>query len=267
MLRPAKLLKGYAIGASDGPIGSIDDVLIDDQTWLVRWLVVDTGHILPGHKVLLPPSILGHIDHPGHQISVRLTRQEVKDSPGVETDAAVSRRMEADTYSYYGWSPYWNTGFYFGGFGYAGDLGDLSGRPTALGAAALDHEHHQVDDGDRRLRSVNEIDGYDISATDGKIGHVVDLLIEDGDWGVRYLIVDTQNWWPGRKVLISPRSVASIDWMLRAVSLDVDRDAVKRSPAYDPATVVDRLYESQFHDYYAGLRASTHERPRLVPAR
>jgi hypothetical protein len=259
MLRLAREMKGSSIGASDGPIGTVHDFLFDDQTWLVRWLVVDTGEILPGRRVLLPPSILGHVNHIGHQFSVRLTRQEVKDSPGIETDAPVSRRMEADTYSYYGWSPYWNTGFYFGGYGYAGSLGGLYGRPTALGAAALDHEHDEVDHGDRHLRSVHEIDGYDIAATDGRIGHVADLMVEDGDWGIRYLVVDTQNWWPGRKVLISPRSVASIDWMLRAVTLDVDRSAVKNSPAYEGQPTIDRLYEAEFHDYYSKVQARRHE--------
>lgn len=256
MLRLASEIKGASIGASDGPVGAVHDLLFDDATWLVRWLVVDTGHILPGRKVLLPPSILGHVNHIDHQFSVRLTKQEVKDSPGVETDEPVSRRMEADTYGYYGWSPYWNTGFYFGGFGYAGDLGELSGRPTPLGAAALDHESRAIDEGDRHLRSVHEVAGYDIAATDGRIGHVADLLIEDGDFGVRYLIVETGSWWEGRKVLISPRSVADVDWLQRAVSLNVDRDAVRKSPAYDGDTLVDRLYEAQFHKYYAGVPAT-----------
>jgi sporulation protein YlmC with PRC-barrel domain len=264
MLQRASEMKGSSIGASDGPIGSIQDLLFDDKTWLVRWLVVDTGHILPGHKVLLPPSILGAVNHIDHQFSVRLTRAEVKASPGVETDQAVSRRMEADTYSYYGWSPYWNTGFYYGGYGYAGAL---AGRPLSLGRAALDHEHDALEGGDRHLRSVNEVHGYDIAASDGRIGHVADVLVEDGDWGIRYLVVDTRHGWDGAKVLISPRSVDSIDWLQRAVTLDVTREAVKNSPAYGAESLVDRLYEAQFHDYYTRLPESDHERPRLVPAR
>jgi hypothetical protein len=264
MLRRASDVKGYRIEASDGPIGSVQDFLFDDKTWLIRWLVVDTGHILPGHKVLLPPSILGAVDHVEGRFSVRLTKAEVKASPGVETDAPVSRRMEADTYGYYGWSPYWNTGFYYGGYGYAGSL---AGRPLSLGRAALDHEHAVMDTGDRHLRSIVEIDGYDIAASDGDIGHVADLLIEDGDWGIRYLVVETHNWWAGVKVLISPRSVASIDWLQRAVTLDVDRDAVKQSPPYEAESLIDRLYEAQFHDYYAGIPKTRHERPSLVPAR
>jgi hypothetical protein len=252
MLRLAHDMSGYSIGADDGPIGTINDFLFDDQTWLIRWLVVDTGHILPGRKVLLPPSILAGVNHIGHQLSVRLTKAEVKNSPGIDTDAPVSRRMEADTYDYYGWSPYWNTGFYFGGYGYAGDPG---GARSPFSRAANVHEHDEMAKGDRHLRSAREVTGYDIAANDGPMGHVADLLIEDGDWGIRYLVVDTKNWWAGQKVLISPRSVDSIDWVKRAVTLHVDRAAVKHSPAYDGKATIDRLYEAQFHDYYSRVQA------------
>jgi hypothetical protein len=255
MLRLAHDMRGYSIGATDGPIGSINDFLFDDHTWLVRWLVVDTGHILPGRKVLLPPSILGHVNHIGHQFAVRLTAAEVKASPGLDTDAPVSRRMEADTYGYYGWSPYWNTGFYYGGYGYAGDPGAAS---MAFSREARAHEHEEMAKGDWRLRSTQEVTGYDIAANDGTIGHVADLLIEDGDWGIRYLVVDTKNWWEGQKVLISPISVDSIDWVQRAVTLDLDRAAVKGSPAYDGRATIDRLYAAQFNAYYGPAPAGGH---------
>jgi hypothetical protein len=250
MLRLASEMKGYSIGATDGPIGAIHDLLFDDQTWRVRWLVADTGHVLPGRKVLLPPSSLGHVNHIGHQFSVRLTKDMVKNCPDIEADAPVSRRMEADTYDYLGWAPYWNTGFYFGGYAYGG-------------APALVHEHQEMDKGDAHLRSVHEVTGYDIAAHDGLIGHVADVLVEDGDWGIRYLVVDTRHFWERQRVLISPRSVESIDWVKRAVSLDVDREAVKNSPAYDGAETINRLYEAQFHDYYSNLPG---EPAKLAPA-
>jgi hypothetical protein len=86
MLRHTSDIKGYAIHASDGQIGSVSDYLFDDQTWLVRWLVVDTGHWLPGRKVLLPPSALGHVDHIARQFNVRLTKAEVEASPDIAAD-------------------------------------------------------------------------------------------------------------------------------------------------------------------------------------
>jgi hypothetical protein len=86
---------------------------IDDASWLIRWLVVDTGNWL-----LLPSSVLGHLDPKEERFSVRLTMQQVKDSPDIDTERPVSRQMETNVYDYYGWSPYWGTGFYMGGYGY-----------------------------------------------------------------------------------------------------------------------------------------------------
>jgi len=249
MLRHSSEIDGYAIGATDGPIGAISDFLFDDVTWLVRWFVVDTGAFLAGRNVLLPPSALGHFSHIARQFSARLTQRQVKDSPRADTDKPVSRMMESDLYDYYGWSPYWSTGFYMGGYGYAvplaGPIGDL-------GVAHGEHEVAAQAHGDQHLRSGREVTGYHIHASDGEIGHVTDFLVEDGDWSVHFLVVDTQNWWPGKKVLISPRSIAGVDWSSRTLRLNVDRARVKNSPAYDGSAAVDRAYEFEYHGYYDG---------------
>jgi hypothetical protein len=254
MLRHTSELKGYAIGATDGPIGSVSDLLFDDVTWLVRWLVVDTGDFLDRKRVLLPPSALGFVNHIGRQLSVRLTKAQLKASPDISADAPVSRYMETDLYDYYGWSPYWSTGFYMGGYGYPAAMAS----PVGLGFTGRDRKGDVAgrEHGDQHLRSIHEVTGYHIHARDGEIGHVLDFLIEDGDWSLHYLVIDTRNWWPGKKVLISPRSIEDIDWASRLVNLDVDRQRVKDSPAYDGSKDVDRAYEYAFHGHYGGERVT-----------
>jgi len=111
-------------------------------------------------------------------------------------------------------------------------------------------------DDDPHLRSIEAVTGYHSHASDGEIGHVEDFLVEDGDWSIHYLVVDTKNWWPGKKVLISPRSAREIDWTHRLVHIDVDRQMVKDSPAYDASITVDRVYEKHFHSYYGDIRPS-----------
>jgi sporulation protein YlmC with PRC-barrel domain len=252
MLWNASAINGYAIAASDGEIGTVSDILFDDSSWLVRWLVVDTGKWLSGRKVLLPTSVLGHFDQAGEKIPVRLTMQQVKDSPEIDTDRPVSRQMETSVYDYYGWSPYWGTGFSMGGYGYV---------PGAMAAAPVRRREEDIADARRRdddlhLRSGEAVTGYHIHASDGEIGHVEDFLVEDADWSIHYLVVDTKNWWPGKKVLISPRSARDIDWTDRLVNLDVDRQRVKDSPAYDASTLVDRAYEKDFHKHYSEVQPS-----------
>lgn len=247
MLRNSSEVIGYTIGANDGQLGKVTDFLFDDDTWLVRWLVVDIGSWLSDRKVLLPPSVLGHLGAIGNQFSVRLSRQQVKDSPGVDTDLPVSRQMEANTYGYYGWIPYWSSGLYMGGYSWG--AGGMS--PVPYGGSLRRAEEIAVDrHEDLHLRSIDAVTGYHIHASDGEIGHVADVLVEDADWSIHYLVVDTKLSSPGKQVLISPRSVKNIDWPNRLMNLTVARQRVKDSPPYDASTVVDRAYENHFNNYY-----------------
>lgn len=251
MLWNSSGISGYAIVASDGQVGTVSDFLFDDLTWMVRWLVVDTGNWLSGRKVLLPTLALGHPNSKGHQFSVRLTKQQVKDSPDIDADRPVSRQMETNIYDYYGWSPYWGTGFYMGGYGFVPSGIAVTTAPAPILHADAVDGHRSNDD--PHLRSVEAITGYHVRASDGEIGHVDDFLVEDADWSIRYLVVDTKNWWPGKKILISPRTTSVIDWSDRLVNLNVDRQRVKDSPAYDASTILDRAYQHQIYDHYSDV--------------
>ncbi|MFZ0460620.1 MAG: PRC-barrel domain-containing protein, partial [Rhodoplanes sp.] len=199
MLRNASAIKGYAIAATDGRLGTVSDFLFDDASWLVRWLVVDTGKWLSGRKVLLPPSVLGHIDPNGNEFAVSLTMQQVKDSPDIDTERPVSRQIETNIYDFYGWSPYWGgTGFLMGGYGGSGYGGGAIAPLPSPGSMrrAEDIAAAQQSDDDPHLRSVEAVTGYHIHASDGEIGYVEDFLLQDTDWSIHNLVVDTTNWWP-----------------------------------------------------------------------
>lgn len=254
MLRNASSITGYAIKASDGHLGTVSDFLFDDKSWLVRWLIVETGSWLSGRKVLLPAFALGHLDPERREFSVRLTMQQVKDSPNIDAERPVSRQMETGIYDYYGWSPYWGPGLFMGGYGYGYGGGAMTPLPS-LGSSRREEDivAAQRSDDDPHLRSTQAVTGYHIHAKDGEIGHVDDFLFEETDWSIHYLVVDTNNWWAGKSVLVSPRLVLDIDWTDNLVNLNVDRQKVKDAPAYDASVMVDRAYEHHFHRYYDGI--------------
>ena len=251
MMLVGSALKGFAIEASDGKIGAVSDFLFDDKTWKTRWMVVDTGSWLTGRKILVHPSAMGQPDYGREQVPVRLTRQQVKDSPDILSDAPVSRQMETNLYGYYGWDPLWGGGNYLGGYA-SGMGGAFDAAPYRFDSGLLeaDSPGSSLGDGDPHLRSVTAVVGYHIQAKDGPIGHVENFLVDDETWGIRYLVIDTKNWWPGRHVLISPYAVRGISWSDRDVTLDVTRDKVKGSPAWDPAGMINRDYEERLHGYY-----------------
>lgn len=249
MLWNASKIKGYTVAATDGDIGTVSDLLFDDDSWRIRWLMVNTGTWFTERKVLLPTSSLGHADLQAEKFSVKLTRQQVKDSPDVDTQRPVSRQAESDIFGYYGWSPYWDDGFYAGGYGSGMTAPIVTPMPDAqrIERDAVEAQHRNEDP---HLHSFDSVEGYYINTTDGDIGHVEDMLVEENDWSIHYLVVDTRNWWPGKKVLISPNSAQDINWANETVSLSVDRERVKNSPEYDEATIVDRAYEDRFNAYY-----------------
>ena len=248
MLLVESALKGYAIEASDGKLGTVSDFLFDDTTWMVRWLVVDTGNWLSGRKVLIHPSAIGTADYIARELSVKLTKKQVEDSPGINRDRPVSRQMEQGLYDYYGWDPRW------GGSPFEYDMGGLGMLPSSgYGDGYTTREagfSSHVSEGDPHLRSSAAITDYHILASDGQIGHIENFLIDDTNWCIRYLIIDTKNWWPGKHVLISPYAVREINWTDRQIRIDVSRDQVKSSPPWEPLDIIDEAYEKQLHGHY-----------------
>jgi hypothetical protein len=239
MLRSTKELRGYSIRAVDGDIGKVHELYFDDFAWMVRYLVVDTGNWLAGRKVLLQPGVLGQPDWENQALPVQLTKEQVEHSPAISTDQPVSRQMEANLHTYYGWTPYWQTGLLAPGMRIAtSEMMVRSGEDTEEGK------------GDPNLRSTREVIGYHIQARDGEIGHVEDLIVDDRLWTIHYLVIDTRNWLPGRKVLVAPAWAEQVSWAERKVHLDLSRETVKDSPEYDPSMPVNRAYEFRLYDYY-----------------
>ncbi len=238
-LRSLKDFEGYKISATDGGLGQIHDFLFDDEFWIVRYVVVDTGHWLPGRKVLLPPGVLLDADWRKRSFNVALSRDQIKNSPDIDADKPVSRQREIELHEHFGWPYYW--------------------MPTGAWPGVITppppQQHPQKQEGDPHLRSVREVIGYDIHASDGDIGRVADFIAELDAWMVRYLVVTTHKWWPGKKVLISPQwLIGPISWSAHKVNIIMTRDSVKNSPEYDSAAPVNREYEAQLYDFYGRPR-------------
>ncbi|BET65422.1 PRC-barrel domain-containing protein [Opitutales bacterium ASA1] len=226
MLYPLSELKGLKIDARDEPIGKIKDVLFDDESWTIRYLVADTGGWLTGRKVLLAPDAVTVGVWPEGKLPVRLTRKQVEDSPGIEEDAPVSQQHQRDLHSYYGWPVYWGAAPY----PMSGVLPPAVPVTTAGDAIAP----AAVPAGDPNLRSGGEVTGCTIQATDGDLGHVGDFLVDTRDWVIRFVIVDTRNWLPGRKVLLRPRHVDRVSWSRGEVTVKLDRKSIEERPEFDP---------------------------------
>ncbi len=249
MLFAESALNGYAIEAIDGRLGNVRDMLFDDRTWKMRWLVVDTGDWLSGRKVLIHPSAILNADHERQALVINLAKVQVEQSPELNSDQPVSHQMETRIFDHYQWDPYWGSGSFT-----MGAMAAPLSAPPYFGVSLADGEGWRTaslrDDGDPHLRSVAAVSRYHVRATDGEIGHVENFLIDDKDWDIHYIIVATTNWWPGRHVLLSPYCVREIVWSERQLRVDVTRDRVKASPPWDPIAMIGQVYQKQLHRHY-----------------
>jgi hypothetical protein len=242
MLRSIHDLNNYILAARDGEIGRCKDFLFDDRHWAVRYMVADTGKWLPGRKVLISPLSLEQPDWSGRRFPVNLTKEQIEGSPPLDRDAPVSRRYEMRYMSYYGGPHYWQGTNIWGHLPYP-PVAPLEPSPGGF-------EDKELEPDEVHLRSTEEVSGYSIRAEDGDMGRVSDFIVEDGSWVLRYMVVDTRKWLPGRKVLISPEWIGQVSWPDSAVDVTMDRESVKNSPPYDPTQPVNRQYEAVLYDYY-----------------
>lgn len=263
MLRSTNDLRGYSLRATDGEIGSVDEFLFDDEQWAIRYLVANTGGWLTGRLVLISPIVLGQADWEARTLAVALTRKQIEQSPDIATDQPVSRQREAELAQYYDYFPYWGGAGLWGPGMVPYALGGPVVPPVAppAGTTATEREvaSTPTEHGDQHLRSTREVTGYRIHARDGEIGHVGDFIVDDETWAIRYMIVDTRNWWPGKHVLVAPQWIGAIDWDTSTVEVDLLRETIKQGPEYDPA-ILNREYETALYRHYG--RPAYWETPR-----
>ncbi len=245
MLSDSRKLTGLTIHATDGEIGRVDDLYFDDERWAIRYLVVKTGGWLDEREVLISPISALEVDFDAKEVDVSLTREQVRKSPPIATHKPVSRQNELEFMGYYGYPYYWEGPMTWGPAFF----------PAGLAIPALSDEVPSVsappvEPGDSHLRSMNEVKGYEIAAADGEIGHVDGFIVDDITWAIRYIEVATRNWWPGKKVLISPEWIQDVDWPASQLKVRLTRETISGAPEYSGNGPITREFETRLHRHY-----------------
>lgn len=221
-------LKGFTLHAVDGEIGTVSDGYFDDRDWTIRYLVVKTGWLL-GREVLITPQALGAVNETEQCIATNLTREQIEKSPSPESDKPLSRQFEEKYHTHYG-----SMATFWGGQG--------------VGHATPGEMSESMSD--PHLRSLSEIKGYSIEATDGQIGNPADFLIEARGWEIRFLVVDTGGWLPGKHVLLAPPWIQNISWHEGSVNVDLARSDIETAPEYHPGEQVTTSDEERLARHY-----------------
>lgn len=246
MFHKATALQTYQLSSLDGEMGHVNEFYFDDRSWAIRYLIADTGTWLRGRQVLISPHALDAASRDDAQIAIHLSNRQIEESPSLATDKPVSRQFEEEYHGHYGWSGHWLGGF------------PLMGADPPVGLnPALDTSSAEVspvpgpkEDWDPHLRSTEEVRGSNIEASDGDLGHVEDFIIDDDQWTIRYLVIDTKNWWPGKRVLVPQQWVERVSWADSKVIVNLTRDAIKEFPEYTDEALFNGEFEAGLHEQH-----------------
>jgi hypothetical protein len=245
VLTNSKHLNGFTIRATDGEIGTVKRFYFDDQTWAIRYLVVDTGGWLGGRIVLISPLSVLNTDREGRRFDVMLTREQVEHSPNIDTHRPVSRQHEAAYFGYYGYPYYWDGPNLWGAF-----VSPAGMQKPAIESAEAAAQSIRRASMDSHLRCTEAINGYQIGAADGEIGHLDGFIVDDESWAIRYIEVATRNWWPGKKVLVSPAWIENVSWNDTKVYVSLNREDIQTAPEYSESMPISREYEDRLFVHY-----------------
>jgi hypothetical protein len=232
MLRSVKQLYGDQLGASDGDIGRVKDFYFDDQNWVVRYLVADTGTWLSGRQVLISPHALGRLDQAGKVLRVNLTRKQIEDSPSIESHKPVSRQYEEEYYRYFGWPYYWEGAGLWGMSGFP--ILELPAKPLPSELPTMIGP--QLERADAHLRSTQAVSGYHLRTGDRIIGHVCGFMMDDQSWAIGQLVIKAGHRLSGKEVVIPTKNVDRISYEESTVFVNLSSEAVEQSPAHHQAS-------------------------------
>ncbi|HUA97565.1 MAG TPA: PRC-barrel domain-containing protein [Terracidiphilus sp.] len=194
MLHDLNSLIDTPVAASDGATGPVRDFLFDDRSWEVRHLVVEVGNWLQRRDVILPFTALAPPDWARGVCHVRLTKEQIRNSPDTDTEQPVSRQQELAMRTYFGSLSCWMD----------------SGMGMSFVPVGVRYPVKAA--WDPHLRSARHILGYTVWAIDGDLGRLEGLVLDEARWHLSYLDVKAGAWQRERRILVPTGWVESISW-------------------------------------------------------
>lgn len=256
MLRKLKTLEGFTVHGRDGKLGKVKDFYFDQHRFILRYIVIDTGNWLKHEQTLISTDSFQEINYKDQEILVDLKADELEKGPSIKKNQPVSKVMEAKVVKHHGWPFYWTNA-------HSGTIPKIEvgngTREMLFNYEYLSDEEKQLkeEEVESNLRSFNEISGYHIQTENKEFGHLEDLFVDEEDWLIRYLLIDTRNILPGKDVLIAPEWLDHISWNQEKIYVSKTKEQIKNAPEYREERsdyLVDRDYEEKLYDYYDEIK-------------
>lgn len=216
MLRSLKKITGYTLQETDDIIGTCADFLFDDKSWVIRYMVADTGNWLIHNKVLITPNLLGESDWQTEKLQLKLTREQLEACPPLDLHAPISREYEILYHEHF------EIPFYWMGADFREGMPNTNGAIDTVDNLPLDFDENTADEpsNEGQLRSAIEVMDYSVSTNNKNAGRVDDIIVDGNHWTIHHFSVDTGHIIPGRKISINTEWIDSINWEKQYVAID-----------------------------------------------
>ncbi len=270
--------------AFDGYVGPCRDLYFDDQEWVVRYFVLETNNT-GTTRALISPFAVGKTDLKQREIHIALSSSKIKNSPEISIDLPISRQHEIALRRYYEWPEYLGQDSETDTLMAKGidepfpPTEDLSSpipgqidspdsdkilsdtTEEILPEEPVDDNLTEADFGlpeedvqySTTLRSAMEIKGYRIQTTDGDHSSIAELLIDDSDWSIKYLVINLQNSHSDEFVLLTLHFVKAFDWGSSRLFCTLSQQQLQNAPRFIPNQKIDTEYERSILRYYDSI--------------
>jgi hypothetical protein len=231
-------------------LGKINDFYFDDEDWVIRYLEFDTSNWLIRRKALISPVALTAPDWKNKTIQTNLSQEQINNCPGIGVHRPVSRQQEIKYFAYYGYPIYWGGNGLWGEGLYPAGLMSANSKRDPQPNAVASKAYSIAQNDDPHLRSWEKVKGYKVQGADEDIGHITDFLVDEQTFAIRYVIVQTSDWWFGNQVLISPQWFSEVQWSDSTVIVKHTRDEIQSAPTYNSTEKLERSREEDIHKHY-----------------
>lgn len=241
MRRSLKELLGYSIKATDGHHGDINDFLFDGNNWIINYIHADLGTIFKDKKVIIPRMFWKNPSWINQNFEVSLSIKDIENGPLIDEYLPVSKQYEKELLKHFDLQSHIMR---FQSQSVLQTAGNIHLENAFTKSVSEDYENKGS------LRSFREVCNYSIRTKDGFKGKLNDLIIDDSNWEVKYIIIDLNGSIPwSRKVLINVNWIERISYPKKSIKINLNSDSLLNSKDFNPNELVNTKKVTKRFDY------------------
>jgi sporulation protein YlmC with PRC-barrel domain len=231
MLLAAKDIFECKIFSDGGECGRVRDILFDDSTWIVRYVVLRTDFADSHVDLLLPHDTTYGIDPAARTMKYKGLCEDIKYLRPLDLDPPISRQQQLTRKAIRLFAPFYNFGQSWGAVSMSTISEWYLRNSSSTVSQGRDHQEAKYDP---HLRSARKIIGYRVQALNGIIGRVTDIVINDTNHAIHSVIVEVRRWWKLARLILPVHYIRGISWATSRLAVGLDRKAVRVLKPYAP---------------------------------